>query len=220
MLEYPKIDTLFDRDAKFKVICRAGGHETEQWRLPEFEYLKDNSWFFTEKVDGTNIRVTWDGKTITIQGRTDEAQIPPFLVKKINELVTPEKMALVFPTIGAPSPEPLPQITLFGEGYGAKIQKGGGNYKPDGVDFVLFDVLVGNWWLKWDAVLDVGNKLDIKVVPVIGSGTLLDATAIVHSGFKSQWGDFPAEGLVVRPRVDLFTRSGQRVIGKIKVRDF
>ena len=32
---------------------------------------------------------------------------------------------------------------LYGEGYGAKIQKGGGNYRAD-QDFVLFDVRVGS----------------------------------------------------------------------------
>ena len=25
------------------------------------EYLKDNDWIFTEKIDGTNVRVHWDG---------------------------------------------------------------------------------------------------------------------------------------------------------------
>jgi len=50
MKEYHKIETLLDRDEKFKVI-------QGKWRLPEFEYLQDNQWMFTEKVDGTNIRI-------------------------------------------------------------------------------------------------------------------------------------------------------------------
>lgn len=29
--------------------------------MSEFDYLKDNTWIFTEKVDGTNIRIMWDG---------------------------------------------------------------------------------------------------------------------------------------------------------------
>ena len=143
-MEYPKIETLLDRDERFRVT---GG----KWRLPEFEYLQNNHWLFTEKVDGTNVRVIWDGASVEIRGRTDNAQMPPFLIKRVNELITPEKLVAIWPK----SDEPV-VVILFGEGYGAKIQKGGGNYKSDGVDFVLFDVLVGRWWLKWTDVLDVG----------------------------------------------------------------
>lgn len=54
MIEYPKIETLFDRDeVTHKVIVG-------KWRLPEFEYLQNNNWSFTEKIDGTNVRVMWD----------------------------------------------------------------------------------------------------------------------------------------------------------------
>lgn len=38
--------------------------------------------------------------------------------------------------------EPVP-VTVFGEGYGVKIQKGG-NYISDDVNFILFDVRFGN----------------------------------------------------------------------------
>lgn len=41
-----------------------------------------------------------------------------------------------------PDHEPVP-VTIFGEGYGVKIQKGG-NYIPDDVNFILFDVRFGN----------------------------------------------------------------------------
>ena len=43
------------------------------------EFLKNNIWFFTEKVDGTNIRVPWDGHCVSFAGRTDKAQIPAML---------------------------------------------------------------------------------------------------------------------------------------------
>ena len=28
-----------------------------EWTTPELKYLKDNQWVFTEKIDGTNIRI-------------------------------------------------------------------------------------------------------------------------------------------------------------------
>ena len=39
-------------------------------------------------------------------------------------------------------------------------------------------------------------------------------------GKQEYWGDFIAEGIVARPKVTLFTRKGERLITKIKHRDF
>ncbi len=206
-MEYPKIETLYDRDPKtFKVI-------EGNWRLPVFEYLKDNTWVFTEKVDGTNVRVLWNIGVVRFGGKTDNAQMPTFLLAKLRELFKVEKLAQVFPDLDTP-------VTIYGEGYGAKIQKGGGNYNPSGVDIVLFDILVGRWWLERVDVEDVASKLGIRCVPIVGKGTLQGATNMVKEGFTSQWGNFPAEGLVLRPVVSLFTRVGHRVITKIKTKDF
>ena len=51
-----------------------------KFRNPVVEFLKDNQWNFTEKIDGTNIRVHWDGHKVMFGGRTDNAQIPTSLV--------------------------------------------------------------------------------------------------------------------------------------------
>lgn len=111
-------------------------------------------------------------------------------------------------------------VCLYGEGYGARIQKGGGNYIRDGVDFILFDVRIGNFWLTPEQVGDLATALDLKSVPMIGLGTLQDAIDMCRQGLKSQWGDFEAEGIIARPAVDLLTRHGQRIITKIKCKDF
>jgi len=108
---------------------------------------------------------------------------------------------------------------LYGEGYGAKIQKGGGNYRQD-QDFVLFDVKVGDWWLRRPDVEEVADTLGLDVVPVIEQGTLFDAVSMVRNGLQSTWGDFEAEGIVARPTVDLKMRNGSRIITKIKCLDF
>ena len=57
-----------------------------QYSTPELKYLKDNDWVFTEKVDGTNIRVMWDGKDIIYGGRSDDAQLQVNLIYKLDEL--------------------------------------------------------------------------------------------------------------------------------------
>jgi ATP-dependent RNA circularization protein (DNA/RNA ligase family) len=207
MNEYHKIQTLFKRDMERNGKTLLEG----QWTLPEFEYLANNQWVFTEKVDGTNIRIMLKNGAITFGGKTDAAQIPAQLVARLNERFLPmaTKMLDIF----------TGDACLYGEGYGAKIQKGGGNYRQD-QDFVLFDVKCGDWWLQRADVEDVARKLGIEVVPIIGEGTLHDAITSAKAGIISMWGDFQAEGIVARPKVELKTRNGSRIITKIKCRDF
>lgn len=208
MSEYHKIQSIFKRDmtSKRKTLIEGA------WTLPEFEYLAGNVWTFTEKVDGTNIRVIFKDGAIAFGGRTEDAQIPAQLVGRLNERFLPlaARLGEVFADGAA---------VLYGEGYGAKIQKDGGNYRAD-QDFVLFDVRVGQWWLQRADVHDVAQKLGLDVVPVIGEGTLHDAVAWAKRGIRSTWGDFEAEGIVARPKTELNTRSGHRLVAKIKCRDF
>lgn len=206
MSEYHKIQTMFKRDMESKKKSLIEG----AWTCPEFEYLANNKWVFTEKVDGTNIRVIFKDGRITFGGRTDNANIPAKLVTRLNEKFLPMAgmMVNVFKD-GA---------VLYGEGYGAGIQSGG-TYRQD-QDFVLFDVMVGSWWLKREDVADVASKLSLDIVPIIGDGTLHDAIAKVKAGLLSTWGNFQAEGIVARPAVELKMRNGDRLITKIKGRDF
>lgn len=208
MTEYHKIQSLFKRDMSKPRKPLIEG----QWTLPEFEFLADNAWTFTEKVDGTNIRVIFENGVVSFGGRTDAAEIPSFLLARLERRFLP--MAVAFAELFGSGP-----VVLYGEGYGARIQKGGGLYRPD-ADFVLFDVRVDRWWLQRDDVEDVAAKLGLDVVPVIGEGTLHEAVARAKAGIRSAWGDFEAEGIVARPKIELCTRSGKRLIAKIKCRDF
>lgn len=62
--------------------------------------------------------------------------------------------------------------------------------------------------------------LNIDRVPVIGYGDLYDMVHMTEEGFSSQWGSFPAEGIVARPTIEMFSKNGDRIITKIKYRDF
>lgn len=205
MSEYHKIHSVYKRDPSGKRFL------VGEYSLPEFEYLKDLEWVFTEKVDGTNVRVRWDGVAAEFGGRTDSAQMPTFLYKKLQEIFLPDRL---WDALGGDN------FVLYGEGYGAKIQKGGGDYIADGCGFILFDVYAGSLWLKREDVEDIANKLSIPCVPVVGTGTLGDAERICRDGFESRLKGTPPEGLVMRPKVELRTRRGERVITKLKLRDF
>lgn len=207
MEKYHKIPTVYKRnpDTKFRTLIEG------EYATPEIAALADICWIWTEKVDGTNIRVIWNNARVIFGGKTDQAQISAKLVTRLQELFDHDKFSNIFDE---------GPVTLYGEGYGARIQKGGGNYISDGVDFVLFDVMVGNIWLEQHNIEDVAKKFDIKSVPVIFNGSLPLAIENVREGFTSNWGNFPAEGLVIRPPVGLFDRQGKRIITKIKCKDF
>jgi hypothetical protein len=210
MKQYHKIQTVFLRDpaTKYKTLL------IWEWAKPEFKYLKDCPWVFTEKVDGTNIRIMFNGE-LSFGGKTNNAQIPPKLFDALVRLFSIGTLLECFPD----AESGVVDVCLYGEGYGAKIQKGGGKYRQD-QGFVLFDVRVGNLWLQRKDVEDVAAKLGIDVVPIIGEGTLDDMVFFVEAGFSSRWGDFQAEGIVARPAIELCTRNGERIITKIKYRDF
>lgn len=212
MREYHKIQSVYKRDEKTKRFIEG------EWTTPEFEYLQDAPWDWTEKIDGTNVRVHFDGTTVRFGGRTDNAQMPVFLLERLQNLFYADKMAESFER----NEDGSMDVTLYGEGYGAKIQKGGGLYKPDGVDFILFDVNIGGIWLRRDSVMEIGSKLSVDVVPSLEAhGTLVDAVEFVkRGGFDSKIGTAQAEGLVCRPSVELLNRMGKRIITKVKTRDF
>ena len=207
MREYHKIQTVFKRDMNNRGKTLLDG----QWSIPEFGYLSKNKWTFTEKVDGTNIRVMRIDEQIRFGGKTNNASLPPTLTERLQERFSD---GLAFCSAFSDGDE----VCLYGEGYGPKIQSGG-KYRID-QDFVLFDVKIGDWWLNRVDVEDVAEKMGVDVVPVIGSGTLLHCIELVKHGMVSQWGDFQAEGIVARPEVELFARNGQRIIAKVKARDF
>lgn len=84
-----------------------------EWTSPELEQTAGLDWVWTEKVDGTNIRIGWDGHKISYGGRTDNAQIPAKLIAVLDSLVSEEMFEQEFTGGEA--------VTLYGEGYGAGI---------------------------------------------------------------------------------------------------
>ena len=215
MTEYHKIETLYERDLQtFKV-------KPGVFKNRVYDLLK--TWHWTEKVDGTNIRVIWDpaqkfpestSPALSFGGKSDNAQIHADLIKWLYAHISDAKLREIFPDVTE---------VIYGEGYGAGIQKGGGDYTPE-KELIVFDVLVaGKWWLAHEDVCDVAQKLGLDVVPDFGDMTLEEATDLVRKGFKSRCAvnvTKDAEGLVGRPLEALFDKKGARLIVKLKTKDF
>jgi hypothetical protein len=208
MIEYDKIDTLFERDKDTFVV------DTSKIKSPVLATI--STWDATEKIDGTNIRVMLDASgAVSFGGRTDNANIPGDLIQNLVRTFQQDKLKDVFWKDGEPT-----EAILFGEGYGPGIQKGGGLYRAD-KSFILFDVLIGGkWWMDRGALDDIATKLGIDVVPYLGRMTLADIVECVRLPFPSRLGSAMAEGIVARPIETLFDRRGKRVIIKLKTKDF
>lgn len=207
MLEYQKIPGPYKRHTegpdKNKLI-------EGDWTSPELRLLHNVEWIWTEKVDGTNVRVFWDGYNVTFGGRTANSQMPMPLLLALQDMFREELFEQQF------GEQP---VTLYGEGYGAGIQKGGA-YRPD-PSFVLFDVLISDWWLLRQDVEDIAFALGIDTVPVVLRGSISDAIVTVEKNLWSAWNpDLAAEGLVGTTAIGLLRRNGQRIIVKVKSADF
>lgn len=207
MKEYEKIETVFVRDDKTKKLNEG------IYRNETVEFLKDMDWEFTEKIDGTNIRICWDGHKVSYYGRTDKAQIPSQLMNRLIELFGGNINEEMFEQKFGETP-----VMLIGEGYGAKIQNGG-NYREDN-DFMLFDVCINGNYQTRSSVKNIADYFNIDVVPTIMIGKLQDGIDYVKTKPKSKIGTADSEGLVARPIIELKDRCGNRIIVKIKVRDF
>ena len=208
MREYHKIETVFNRSTDGDKRLIWGDYRNET-----VEYLANNIWQFTEKIDGTNIRIHWDGHNVEIGGRTDKAQIPKHLMDYLSAtFLTPEVEELFEQTYGEKD------VMLFGEGYGAKIQNGG-DYRSD-VSFILFDVLIGDNWQSREWVEATAKMFGIDVVPIVLEGTIDDGIDYVMQHNNSTIGNAVMEGVVGRPKVEIKDRLGNRIIVKIKWKDF
>lgn len=207
MQEYHKIETLFERDEKTKRLVEG------KFRNEAISFLQHNMWDFTEKIDGTNIRIFWDGHKVTIAGRTDKAQIPAELSNRLFELFGGEVNEQLFEQKFGET-----EVMLFGEGYGAKIQNGG--LYRNNQDFILFDVMIAGNWQPRENVENIASYFGIDVVPLIFTGTIQEGIDYVKTKPNSRIGTAKSEGLVGRPEVEMQDRTGKRIIVKIKVKDF
>ena len=177
MQYYSKIDTCFKRvqdkdNPLFNCII------PNEFTRDEFAVLQDCRWLATEKIDGTNMSYhfryeanpTGDEPplldTLEIHGKTPYSKIPIPLIEKMQSLVSKEDFHRLF--LREDKSNSIVDVWIFGEGYGKKIQKFGNDYISNGVNFIVFDIKIGNIWLTRESVEDICKQLNLNVVPLVG----------------------------------------------------
>lgn len=208
-MKYPKINSLFKRDETTRKFI------WDSYAAPEFGEI--NHWSVEEKIDGMNTRVTIHvAKTnMTLQGRSDYAMIPAPLIDHLNTVFTVDKRREIIQFMNSKD-----KFTLFGEGYGPKIQSGG-NYRDD-IGFILFDVWGGSRWSTREEVKDIAALLGLPTPHNYGMMTKEQIIELVRSKPNSPTAIRPMEfeGVVCRTEPLLINNyTGDPVMFKLKCKD-
>jgi len=232
MKPYEKTVNLYQR---FTEKPNIGKYDTSKLYLPTLGLVKPEAWTFTEKIDGTNIRIvlSWKDADLAtrIEGRKENSQIPADLIATVLEMTNNRRKKLL---------EQMPQdpdagITLYGEGYGPGIQKDGGAYRTD-KGFVLFDVAkwystgdeFSQYYLPRTGVEMFGEECRLTVAPRVFPGLGLgQVTKRVREGFPSSLAQFKggerqAEGIIGSAEGLYHFHDGavRRLKFKLKTQDF
>ena len=256
---YQKINTLFKRDVNNIIMpyedfvdpalewlkdCKFECSEKVDGTNVRFE-VSSMPKYENDELVGVSFSVEYKGKT-------DNAVIPKMLEDFMKTTYTPD---VIFNGLGIKefvpvseffehnwlaidenTKEAIPDInrvpkmyTIYGEGYGAKIQACGSQYLKDSNKVIGFDVKVTSnngdeLYLLSKNRDEIMNKMGMPIVPTIGYFTIQEAINYVKRGFVSHVAennkDFIAEGLVCKSPVGLKNRQGQRIIFKVKTCDW
>ncbi len=217
-MEYPKTNHLWLKKGhnlpdKLKAIIREenGGKLPFTQNYGEIDYGLVDIWNVEEKIDGTNIRLiikehkrgscrASEKFKLTFEGRTKHSEIPPHLLEYLQDTFTIDKIldSIAGTWIMIESTLPMrSEITLFGEGYGDKIQ--GDYYQIGSPRFALFDILGTGRWAGRDKVREVAGRLGISTAPYIGEMDEQQIVAFVKSKPKSLINpEVTMEGIIAR----------------------
>ena len=187
-----------------------------------------------EKIDGTNICVSW----LPDEGRFDYYSrnghtVPPLIEQVLHKTFIPDKW------------EGREEALIYGEAFGPGIQKKGMSYGPE-KRFAVFDVLhPSGRFMNLNSMTEYCSEVGVEVVPRLEESILLSSRAsqcpiwsimegeeiymyteddfrpevtsvIPEEGlFRNQ----KPEGVILRPALDLLDNRGKRVMFKHKPAD-
>lgn len=204
MKEYQKIESIYKFDTSIKKFKK-------EYYNPIVEYLENNKWIGTEKIDGTNIRIYWNGKRFEFSGRTNKSEMPKEIMGILEEKFDYDMEIIFEQKFGNK------EVYLFCEGYGGKIQ--GRAYDCE-ESIIGFDIMIENIYLEKEVSKQLFTEFGINFVKQIEFNNLKEAIDYVKNNDKSlEHFNCYLEGLVVYPIKRIYDHMGNRIIIKIKGRD-
>jgi len=212
--KYEKFSSPFKKDEKFRNTIEVA------------QSLPVGTWIKTEKIDGTNIRIILTkpneegNRDILIASRKlvlnqEDKNSKQYMdcIKEINLNKIKEYFKEVEST-----------IVIYGEGYGAGVQKGG--IYSSIKDFRVFDIRIGEAYQDFEYVQKVCIDNQLNIVPVIGEckeityGECYDSLKKFQETLIRDGSGGKPEGIVYKFEPVLLNKYKERLIFKVKFKDF
>lgn len=212
-----EIQPVLDKDSKgyYLIFETAVRGKTDNANIRPQLMDKMNEIFNSNMIDKI-IQKMYDVKPRDIYILGNDENVEYLIEKKIIEAVELEDGNYDF-LLGTKGKK----ITFYGEGYGDGIRDK--QHYCHGNDYIGFDIKVGDTYLLPDVRRQIFDELNIPCVPLLGYMTIDEAIAKVYNQFNTNIGDIPevAEGIVLTSPCGVrFRNSGERIIVKVKVKDF
>lgn len=206
---YSKIQAPFRRAEGSKTIT-VGDYVDEYVGM-----LRNITWIGTEKIDGTNCNIVYDGNDVYYLGHTEKSTWNPEVEDWLNKKFVHNDSFIQM------CEQQFGEKTVYfnGEIIGPKVQ--GNLYNLDDYEFILFDVKINNVYVNFGAVIDIAVLFGLKFAKLRVSGNLDKCVEFIkeRNQFSFIYDKREIEGVVIRPEVELLKRNGERIIYKLKVKD-
>lgn len=182
------------------------------------EILLFKQCFSSEKVHGTSTHVKYDVESDSLSFFSGGCQHENFL-----KIFDHENLIEAFRQNAAEHPHK--KITMFGEGYGGKMQRMSDTYGKE-LRFIAFEVLIDECWMGVPQADRIATRLGFEFVPYKLINTTeeeINAEMMADSEIAIRRGMGPGkmrEGIVLRPPVELQHPNGGRIIVKHKRPEF
>ena len=165
-----------------------------------------------EKIHGTSAHITWDSGNITFFSGGEKHT-------KFVALFDEEYLRSKFVEVILSQP-----MIIYGEAYGGSQQKMAKVYGPD-LKFIAFDVKIGDYWLDVPVAHKICTDAGIEFVDYNKITTDLSAVDFERDrpsaqALRNGMGSHIREGVVLRPLVETFKKTGERIIAKHKRDEF
>jgi len=119
----------------------------------------------------------------------------------------------------------LPEVAIYGEAYGGKMQGMRDTYGSN-LCFVVFDVKIGDCWLAVSDAEKIVNELNLEFIPYVVAKTDIDTLNSLRDSYsaiavrRGCGADKKQEGIVIRPLINVIKNNGERICAKHKREDF
>lgn len=208
---YPKFYAPYERKEHSKLV------DINKPKRDIKPYMTDDmTWTVSEKLNGINTRIIWDGYSIEVKGRNDKTELQGGQLDLQGDLIASQmdNGNFMFDELFGTK-----KVTIFGEVIGTKIQ--GNPYKLGETQFKVFDILINDVWVSPEGITKIAEDLNMSTVmhyTVRGWDNVMTNFIEIWKNCRKK--KFYFEGLVAYPAHQPLTKKGERVITKIKVKDF